>query len=365
MEKNYFICAILMVVISLNAFAQDDGRDMQWFDISTLNYVVTGNTDKNHVLQQHLLIDGAVVEAKSDIMDRMQTCMKEISQRFVNEKDADVGQLTDEITANLKQMMQEHPELAPQLEQQLKELAQQRSDFSNTYVKEVGDYTYPPEQVLKEITAIAVNKRAYSAWSDMGNGLFAVLTGECYGPLEKDNFNRPKVKESDEYTWGAINYDGKFILEAKYSQPVSYPEHNFIILRYKQGGEQKCGACGFNGEVRVPFVYNDAHWYGAGFHLYIFEKNNKYGFISLDGKELQPCVYEKPEPFGSGWSVTKDGTNYGLVDHVNGKLVIPLKYKSVWDNKMDEIFMQRFDKKIDVYNENGFNLIRTIDDPED
>lgn len=80
---------------------------------------------------------------------------------------------------------------------------------------------------------------------------------------------------------------------------------------------------------------------------------------------MQPCVYEKPEPFGSGWSVTKDGTNYGLVDHVNGRLVIPLKYKSVWDNKMDEIFMQRFDKKIDVYTENGFNLIRTIDEPED
>ena len=365
MNKNHIICTALMAVFSLNAFAQDDERTLQWHDISALNYIVSGNTDKNHVLQQYLLIDDAVAETNQEVMQQLVTCMDEFSQRRLNEADSEVGKTTDEITANIKQLMQEHPELAPQLEQQLKEIAQQRNDYTNTFVKEVGDYTYPPAEVLKAVTALAVNKRAYSAWSDMGNGLYAVLTGECYGPLDADNFNRPKVKESDEYTWGAINYDGKFILEAKYSQPVSYPEHNFIILRYKQGGEQKCGACGFNGEVRVPFVYNDAHWYGAGFHLYIFEKNNKYGFISLDGKELQPCVYEKPEPFGSGWCVTKDGKNYGLVDHVNGKLVIPLKYKYVWDNKLDEIFMQRFDKKIDVYTENGFNLIRTIDEPED
>lgn len=365
MKKNKYIIATILAAFSLNIYAQNNDRNMQWIDVTMLNNKVIGNTNNDKCLKQYLLFDETVIDAHSDIMEKLRTCTEEIQQQRLNEFDQSIGQITDETIAKLKNTIQEQPELAEQLNQQIKNLEQQRKEYTDTYVKEIVNYTYPLEETLKEITNLAVNQRAYSDWYDMGNGLYAVLTGESYGPLEADNFKRPKIKEGDEYTWGAINYDGKMILEAKYSKPISYPEHDFIILSYNQSGVKKCGACGYNGKIRVPFVYNSAFWYGLDFHFYIFEKDNKYGFISLDGKELQPCIYEKPEPFGSGWCVTKDGKNYGLVDHINGKLVIPLKYKYVWNNKLDEIFMQRFDKKIDVYNENGFNLIRTIDEPED
>lgn len=62
--------------------------------------------------------------------------------------------------------------------------------------------------------------------------------------------------------------------------------------------------------------------------------------------------------FPFGLCVSKDGENYGIVDHANTRVLIPMKYRNVWGSDDDTIMMSRFDEQLDVYDTN-FKLIRT------
>ena len=112
------------------------------------------------------------------------------------------------------------------------------------------------------------------------------------------------------------------VIEPKYDEPFGHPDNDFIILRTLQGGKEMEGAKGYDGRQIVPFIYTSIAYFPAGL-----------------------CV-------------SKDGTNYGLVDHTNTRVLIPMKYRNVWSNYDDTVKMSRFDEQLDVYDAN-FKLIRT------
>ena len=169
-----------------------------------------------------------------------------------------------------------------------------------------------------------------------------------------------KKDEKYEYTWGAIDYNGHYVIEPKYSEfNVNKPDEEIIFLQTKdKSGAVRAGACGYDGRVRIPFIYDYRADVGFGNNICVMSKDGRFGIVNFDGKVVQPFEFTKPGYFAYGWAVSKDGKNYGVIDYQAGKLVIPLKYKCFWSCVDDGFQMQRHDGKLDVYDET-FKLIRT------
>ena len=97
---------------------------------------------------------------------------KKISQKVINQVIPETQKALDEGLAEIRKMMKEHPELAAQLKDQLKEAEAQRGKLTAEHVKEVGDYTYQPADILKALTAIAIkhdfkSPNPTTRWSDI------------------------------------------------------------------------------------------------------------------------------------------------------------------------------------------------------
>ena len=55
------------------------------------------------------------------------------------------------------------------------------------------------------------------------------------------------------------------------------------------------------------------------------ERNNRYGYINQEGKEIVPIIYEHIDDFHEGLAPVKLNDKWGYVD-CSGKVVIPPRY---------------------------------------
>lgn len=360
------LIGLIFFLISLPMGAQE----MRWENVTALNFVVTGGADKENALQQYLLFDESVMDRNRELFEQYKTFAQEFGQMSLNSEVPQFDKELDEMTAKVKQMMKDHPELADELKKSLKEVEMARGEYFNHVDNEVKEYTYDPKEILRKMTSIAVNQRTYTAYKDIGGGLFAVKTGACYGPLELDAFKRVQTPEKNEYTWGAIKYDGNVIMKPIYKGFNLFNEDlDIIFLETKDAkGKVSAGARGYDGRVRIPFDYDSYDYWAKGANdegICPFSKNGKTGFVTFDNKVLLPFEFTKAHYDAPGWIVSKDGKNLGVVDTKQGRLVIPCKYKYFWDCSDGVTKMQRFDRKIDVYDNNSYQLIRTEPEPQD
>jgi len=63
--------AVMLLAWGVTAFAQEG--ELEWSDITALNYVATGGKDPSHCLRQFLLFDEASAESHPDIIARYRT----------------------------------------------------------------------------------------------------------------------------------------------------------------------------------------------------------------------------------------------------------------------------------------------------
>ena len=353
------IIGMMLTLLCLQVEAQEE-REMRWQNVTSLTFAASNGTDKENALQQYLLFDEAVLYKHQDLYAQLETFSDEFTKNLLSQAVPEKLKEIDQTIADFKKKMKEIPQMAENFKEGITQMEATKKQIVKEYATEAVDYTYDPATLLQNLTQIAVNKKAYTEYKDIGGGLFAVKTGPCYGPLEPDVFNRVKTEEKYEYTWGAIDYNGKTIIEPKYRGLAdSNPEWDIIFLETRgEDGTICAGARGYDGRVRIPFIYSYRTDITFGDDFCVYAKNGKFGFVSFEGKELQPCEFRKPEYFAYGWAVSKDGKNYGVIERKEGKLVIPLKYKCFWDCINGEIQMQRHDGKIDVYNEK-YQFVRT------
>lgn len=59
------------------------------------------------------------------------------------------------------------------------------------------------------------------------------------------------------------------------------------------------------------------------------ERNNRYGYINQEGKEIVPIIYEHIDDFHEGLAPVKLNDKWGYVD-CSGKVVIPPRYDDSW-----------------------------------
>ena len=358
------LIGLVLFLISLPVAAQEE-REMHWENVTTLNFVAKNGSDKEHALQQYLLFDEAVLDRNRELLEEYKTVHEEFFQMSLNKEAPQMNKAIDEMIANAKQTMKEHPELAAELREQLKEVERMRGEYNSHADNEVTEYTYDPKEILRKLTAIAVGKRTYTGFRDIGNGLFAVKTGACFGPLEPDAFKRVNTPEKNEYTWGAIDYDGHVIMEPIYqgfSNHFTDDDIIFLVTKDKNGIAHD-GALGYDGRVRIPFVYDCYESFLSDSGRCIMCKNGKLGIITVDNQQVLPFEYTKIKGWVKNvWLVSKDGKNFGIMDG-NMKIVIPLKYEYVWDSDDKYLEMLRFDKQIDVYDKVTFKFVRTKPNP--
>lgn len=107
--------------------------------------------------------------------------------------------------------------------------------------------------LLKQLTSIAINRKVYTGYKDIGGGLFAVKTGACYSPLDPNAFSPVQTDAQNEYTWGAIDYSGNTVLGFKYKDIDKYcEEYDIIFLQGKEkDGTVRAGARGYDGKLDV------------------------------------------------------------------------------------------------------------------
>ena len=358
------IMALGLIVGLVHAGAQ---REMRWENVTALYFAATNGTDRDNALQQYLLFDDAVLNRNLKLYRQYETFAKEFTTMSINASASGVNKEIDDAIAEVKKMMKEHPEMADDLKAQLKEIERMRGEYNVHVNEDVKEYTYDPKELLMKLTNIAVGKRTYTAYKDIGRGLYAVQTGACYGPLEPDAFKRTKTPEKYEYTWGAIDYDGNVILKPIYGDVDDRESWGMIFLAIKdKSGTVRLGACGYDGRVRIPFVYTGCMGYhdGGDNGICAYTKGDKWGFVDFDNKMLFPFEFARVK-YRAYFQVSKDGKNFGIRDDGLAKMVVPMKYKGIWSYMETYLEMERFDDKIDCYDKKTFRLVKTIPRPHD
>ena len=362
MEMKRFLIGLCALCAVLPAVAQEE-RDMQWVNITTLRYAAKGEKDPSHALQQYLLLDQAAAEPHEDVVEELRTFSEEYAQIMMNQVVPEGMKEIQESLAEMKKQAKEHPELADVLNEAIKAAEETMKELQGMEQPEAS-LSVDPSALLKKLTQIAVNKKAYTGYRDLGDGLYLVTEEPLYGSLSDDSFTWASVQRDSGYTWGAINADGKVVIPLKYAYCRShFADYDILFMETQVNGKVRAGAYGYDGRVRIPFEYDEYRgWCSLDGNTAVFVKGGKLGWVSLDGKVQQPFEYIWGEEIGGAWMVTKDDKNMGIVN-LHGSLVVPLKYKAFWRWDNDEIFMQRFDGKLDVYNESG-KLLRTDPAPK-
>ena len=364
--KRFNIILGLVLLCFLPLGAQEE-REMRWENVTALYFAATNGTDREKTLQQYLLFDDNVLNRNRNLYRQYETFAKEFTTMSINAGASGFNKEVDETIAQVNKMIKEHPEMTDELKAQLKEIERVRGEYASHVNEEVKGYTYDPKELLEKLTNIAVGKRTYTAYKDIGKGLYAVKTGACYGPLEPDAFKRVKTPEKDEFSWGAIDYDGNVILKPIYSDVDDRESWGMIFLAIKdKNGAVRLGACGYDGRVRIPFVYTGCMGYNDGGDngICAYTKGDKWGFVDFDNKVLFPFEFAKVK-YHAYFEISKDGKNFGIIDDGLAKMVVPMKYKGLWDYMETYLEMERFDDKIDCYDKKTFKLVKTEPKPHD
>ena len=63
--------------------------------------------------------------------------------------------------------------------------------------------------------------------------------------------------------------------------------------------DSKFGWIDFNGNVKIPFIYDEAQQEYTG-NLLRVKKGNKWGYIDIYGNEIIPFIYDKVGRFKNG-----------------------------------------------------------------
>ena len=216
-----------------------------------------------------------------------------------------------------------------------------------------------------------------------------------------NNWFKVSSKKNDiteNYSYYKIKKDGnKFIIEDKttiYSECMSniadLPVGNRIKLWFKtikydyvqsyfQGNlclvknDNKCGFINFEGDEILPSKYNDIEFvtgnlykdkhisdikvYGTLDSLLNVKLDDKYGFLTYDGKEIIPCKYDTLVFFTYKGDLIKAklDNKYGLFTY-DGKEILPCKYDDL-EVFGSDLLRVRLDNKYGLYTYDGKEII--------
>ena len=143
--------------------------------------------------------------------------------------------------------------------------------------------------------------------------------------------------------WGVINSSGETIIEPANGEMIEIPDKSKAVFictydvstvdeSYKTKAINDKNQEIFTGYDNIFTVqnYDDENnlWYES--NVLKVQKDNKYGLINLDGKEILPCEYDSITAMKGVRNsiIVKNDANTGIVN-TNGTVVVPVQYSSV------------------------------------
>ena len=201
-----------------------------------------------------------------------------------------------------------------------------------------------PKLNLKKVFAVIIAFVVLIMFIFMIRGLFE-RDGEQTRITSKDYFAAFQNNK-----WGIIDSTGAVVIDPSYQEMMVVPNSKKDVflctfdVNYETGEYSTKALNSKNEEIFTQ--YNQVEPLQVvdknGQVSYIsnalkVQKDGKYGFIDLDGNELQPCQYDSISTLEGKQDVIKvqkDG-KYGLVD-VKGKELIPIQYADIKTLKADD-----------------------------
>jgi hypothetical protein len=101
------------------------------------------------------------------------------------------------------------------------------------------------------------------------------------------------------------------------AKPKQFELQDDCMLPVKQGN--LCGYVNDRGELRIPFIYQDAGPFVMDCMIAYVKKDGKYGYINSSGEVLIPFIYDFAESFIDGFAKVMSGQNEFYIDEEGKK----------------------------------------------
>ena len=265
--KKCFL-TLLLATFCLAATAQEEQEPPSWIDVSWVNFVATGGTDENNALLQYMLFSEETVKAHEELFNNLLTLQEEIMQVYLNQTLPSYLQEMEDGLKQAREQLKNNPELLAQLDEAYKEFEKQKAEALREYTDGRTSYSFDPATMLRQLKALAINRKIYTGWSEAGNGLYAVIEVPRYASLKENaQYSATKITfdEKDRYRWSLIDGNGRQIVPPQYgpfnTNPLygnCYPAEGLMCpYRQEADGSVNAGAIDYRGQVRIPFTYDE------------------------------------------------------------------------------------------------------------
>lgn len=157
------------------------------------------------------------------------------------------------------------------------------------------------------------------------------------GNKEKQEESRGYYASFKDNKWGVIDSTGATIIDPSYQELIVIPNEKKDVflctynVNYETGEYETKAINSQNQEIlteyeKVEPIANSTLYEE---NVLKIKKDNKYGIIDLDGKELVPPTYNEISVFGQsssdGYIVKNEEGKYGLIDSTNNQ-ILEMKY---------------------------------------
>ena len=122
--------------------------------------------------------------------------------------------------------------------------------------------------------------------------------------------------------WGFVNTEGKLVIETKFENAYYFTE-GVAIAELKGLGPVLIDK---SGQVLASDLKSTSSIYEGRVPV---ERNDKNGYLDLQGKVVIPIVYDGGLRFSEGLAAVEKDDKWGYIDR-DGRLVIPFKYDTAW-----------------------------------
>lgn len=150
----------------------------------------------------------------------------------------------------------------------------------------------------------------------VGNEVIAPLYDEAY-PFS----NGVAIVEKDS-KWGIVDKNGDYVVPCKYDNIAPSIKDGVVPFRINN----KYGIVSISGRELIT-AYDAINVFSEG--LAWVEKDGKRGYIDKEGCEIIPLLFDECSDFSEGLAVVKENGLYGFIDKT-GKLVIPCQFSMAY-----------------------------------